>query len=481
MPQTAQQIEAIGTAARPLRVAVVGSGPAGFYLAQALLKQREVIVGVDMFERLPTPYGLVRGGVAPDHQSIKSVTRIYDKAALQPGFRFLGNVTVGRDLSTDELRERYDQIVYAIGNETSRRLGLAGEGLWNSTPATVFVGWYNGHPDYRDAPIDLSQIKRVAVVGNGNVAIDVARILGKDPEELARTDIAEHALEVLQHSAVEEIVVLGRRGPVQAAFTPAELKELGKLTSAQPRIDPAELELDEHSAAQLAAADPRTQRNLEILREYAAAARDERPRKITFRFLVSPVEIAGDDDNRVRAIRIERNRLTMEADRLRAVPTGETEELAVQLVLPAIGYRGRALGGVPFDEGRGLIPNAEGRVTTGDGAEILPNEYVVGWARTGPQGLIGAHKAASGQVASRMLEDLATGRVPPRDLPGADGLAALLEQRGSKIVSFDDWKVLDEIEVTRGRRRGAPRSKVSRVDEMIRLIDKGTGSPPSTS
>jgi len=462
--------DAVGTSERPLRVAVIGSGPSGFYAAAALLKQDRFSVEVDLFDRLPTPYGLVRGGVAPDHPKIKSVTRIFDKSAMLPGFAFMGNVELGRDILAEDLTRHYHQIIYAVGNEDDRRMGIPGEFLFGCTPASVFVGWYNAHPDYRDARFDFS-CKRIIVVGNGNVAIDVARILAKNNEELAATDIANHALRTLEGSCVEEVVVLGRRGPVQAAFTPGELKELMGLSHASVRVEAADLELDEWSRLQLDAAGERSPAS-RIHEMLSCVTGPDEPgkRRICLRFLASPVEILGDAQGRVRGVRLERNRLVRdERDVLRSHGTGQFEELEAGWVFSSIGYQGRRTPGVPFDEKRRVIANDDGRVVDPATGEVVPNQYVVGWAKSGPRGLIGTHKAGSAAVARHMLEDVLAGQVADRR-PSRAAVVDLLEQRGVEYVTYEDWKRIDAAEVERGKRRDAPRSKFSRVSDMMDVV-----------
>jgi ferredoxin--NADP+ reductase len=450
---------------RPLRVAVVGSGPSGFYAAEALFKL-DSQVEVDMFERLPTPYGLVRGGVAPDHQSIKNVSKVYAKTAQRADFRFFGNVTIGRDLTVSELCEHYDRVIFAVGNESDRRLGIANEGIVRCTPAAVFVGWYNGHPDYRDATFDWTK-ERVAVVGNGNVAIDVARILAKTADELASTDIAEHALAALAESRIEEIVLLGRRGPVQAAFTPAELKELGKLEGAVPIVRKEDLQLDAISAAELETAPKQTKRNLEILQQFSERAPEPEKRRLELRFFVSPLEVLTAEDGGVGGLLLGQNSLVAREGGGSKAVLGQTREtLDIDLLLPAIGFTGEPLAGVPFDEARGTIRNLDGRVVREDRSPVL-GQYVVGWAKSGPRGLIGAHKKASAQVVDQMIADL--GATPERSLPDRDAIKAVLEQRQIKVVSFDDWQRIDEVETERGKRRGAPRVKLTDVDEMLEV------------
>jgi len=443
-----------------MRVAIIGSGPAGFYAAEALLKRADTPIDVDVFDRLPTPYGLVRGGVAPDHQKIKAVVRVFASTAARPTFRFLGNVQLGRDVSVDELRRHFHQIVYATGNESDRRLGIPGEGIARCTPAAVFVGWYNGHPDYRDATIDLS-VRRVAVVGNGNVAVDVARILMRTRAELEQTDIAAHALDALCRSQVREVFLLGRRGPDQAAFSPSELKELGSMEAADPVVDAGEL-------AGCADADG----NLKILRSFASRRPREDGRKIHLRFLVSPTEVIADAEGKVAGLALERNRLEARPDgTLAARGTGKIEVLDVGMVLPAIGFAADRIPGVPFDEKARIIANQDGRVVDPSRHTVVPNEYVVGWARSGPQGLIGEHKRASAHVVEHMVADGAG--LQARALPRRDAIDALLRERGVQLVSFDDWKRLDDVEVARGERRGAPRDKIVDVEAMLAVLSQG--------
>jgi len=459
--------ERLGTPERPLRVAIVGAGPAGFYAAEALLKQKDLACRIDFFNRLPTPYGLVREGVAPDHQSIKSVTRVYDKLAAASNVRYFGNVTFGRDVLHEDLRRYYDQIIYAVGAQSDRKMGIPGEDLQGSMPATIFVGWYNGHPDYRDLPIDLS-CERVLVVGNGNVAMDVTRILVSDPDALAKTDIADHALEVLRASKVREVVMLGRRGPAQAAFTNPELKEFGELPGVDVMVDPADLELDPLSEASLAE-DKTAAKNVEMLRAYAARGSTGAPRRIVMRFLVSPVEVIGKD-GRVAAVRIERNQLFQAPDgSLRPRGTGVYETIECGMILRSVGYKGVPLPGVPYDQATGTIPNRGGRVIDPATGEPVPGEYVVGWAKRGPSGVIGTNKPDAAATVALMLEDA------PHLTPAPDDgdIESLLRERGVDVVSYADWKTLDTHETSRGAAQGRPRVKVTRVDEMMEIIHAG--------
>jgi ferredoxin--NADP+ reductase len=463
----------IGTSERPLRVAIVGAGPAGFYAAAALLEQTELTIEVDLFDRLPTPDGLVRGGVAPDRPKMKSVTKLYEKTADHPRFSFFGNVELGRDVSVLDLLACYDQLLFAIGNEADQRMGIPGEHLTGCTPAAVFVGWYNGHPDYGSARFDLS-CRRVAVVGSGNVALDVARILARSHEELRVTEIADHALGVLCDSQVEEIVVLGRRGPFQAAFTPAELRELTGLRQACVHVCAEELVLDPASRAQYERARPRDPRrqNVDLL---AAVSRSTPPaarRTIRLRFLVSPLEVLGDQRGSVRAIRLERNRLVERGDgSLGAEGTGHIEELEVGWVFVSIGRRGRSIPGLPFDEKLGVLANVDGRVVDPETRAVLVNQYCAGWARSGPRGLIATNKVGSAEVVARMLEDVARGSVGEGERGGGAAMASLLRDKGVHYVTFDDWKAIDQWEVERGLARGAPRSKLVDIPEMLDRVE----------
>jgi ferredoxin--NADP+ reductase len=448
-----------------MRVAIIGSGPAGFYAAEALLKRTDTVVHVDMFERLPTPYGLVRGGVAPDHQNIKAVTRVFEKTSARPAFRFMGNVCLGHDVTVEELRQHYHQIVYAVGNEADRRLGIPGEGIPRCIPAAVFIGWYNGHPDYRQAKIDLS-VSRIAVVGNGNVAIDTARILLRSPDELEKTDTAAHALEALRNSQVREVYILGRRGPEQASFTPPELKELGEMEDVDPVIAPGELASCTLSES---AGNSQQEKNLQILQSFAARQPGTKSKKLHLRFLVSPTEVIADSDGQVAGLALEKNRLEIQPDgTVTAHGTGEIEILDVGMVLPAVGFAAEQIIGVPYDKEARIIANEDGRVVDAASRTVIANEYVVGWARTGPRGLIGSHKGASAHVVEHMIADGT--ELEKRSLPDPDAIVSLLLERGLQIVSFNDWKQLDDVEVARGARRGAPRDKIVDVEAMLAVL-----------
>jgi ferredoxin--NADP+ reductase len=431
----------------PLRVAVVGSGPAGFYAAGALLGA-DVLVEVDMIERLPTPWGLVRLGVAPDHPKIKSVSRAFEKIAVQPGFRFLGNVEVGRDISSAELLDYYDAVVYAVGAQTDRMLGIPGEDVPGSWPATAFVAWYNGHPDFQDLEFDLSG-DRAVVIGNGNVAVDVARMLALTPEELAPTDTTEAAIDAFNRAGIREIVMVGRRGPAQAAFTTPELIELGELAGADVVVDPADLEGAEPT-------DTNSERNLEVLREYAAREPEGKPKRLVLRFFRSPVRLIGDD--KVEGIELVRNELD---ENMRAVATDEVETLECGIVFRSVGYRGVPIDGVPFDEARGVIANEHGRV--GD------RVYAAGWIKRGPSGVIGTNKKDATETVHVLLEDL---RDAPRLGRAPEEIEQLLVDRGVKPVVYDGWTSIDEHERATGEKLGRPRVKLCTWDELLAAAEK---------
>jgi ferredoxin--NADP+ reductase len=462
-----------GTDAQPLRVAIVGAGPAGFYAAEHLLRQDRLVIQVDMFDRLPTPFGLVRFGVAPDHQKIKSVTAVFDKTASHPNFRFAGNVELGTHVTVADLRAHYHQILYTTGAQTDRRMGIPGEDLQGSHPATEFVAWYNGHPDYRDCQFDLTQ-ERVAVVGVGNVAVDVARVLCRLPEELARTDIADYALEALRHSRAREVYLLGRRGPAQAAFTNPEVRELGELPGADVSALPDEVALDPLSQAALdRTPDRATTKKVEILQEYARRAPTGKPRRLILRFLVSPVELLEGTGGRVGAMRLVRNELAATpAGTLQARPTDRFETLPVGLVFRSVGYRGVPLPDVPFHESWGVILNEKGRVVDPDTKQPVLGEYAAGWIKRGPTGVIGTNKPDAAETVTAMLEDAAGGHVLRPAHPSPAAAEALVRARQPRVVAYADWRRLDEVETAAGQRQGRPRVKLTRVDEMLETVGR---------
>ena len=440
-----------------MRAAIIGAGPSGFYATGMLLNAG---FSVDVYDVLPTPFGLVRAGVAPDHPKIKAVTRVFDKTARHADFRFFGGVELGKHVTREELLERYHAVMYAMGTSDDNRLGIPGEDLPGSHAATQFVAWYNGHPHHTDHEYDLSG-QRAVVIGNGNVAIDVARMLVLTPEELRATDTADHAIDVLEHSKLQEIVLLGRRGPVQAAFTNPELRELGELTRADIVVDPADLELDPASAAALADADGTTTRNVEIMRDYAARPLAGHPQRVVLRFLRSPVALLGD--GRVEAVRVAVNRIVASADgRLQSVPTGVEEELPASLVIRSIGYRGVEIPGVPFDARRGLIRNLGGRVID-DADTPLLGEYAVGWIKRGPSGVIGTNKKDAADTVARLLEDQEAGGLREPALEPAEDW---IMERAPNAVSWAGWAAIDEHETDRGAPAGRPRVKVVDVAEL---------------
>src|SRR6202044_2011894 len=425
---------------RPFHVAIVGSGPSGFFAAASLLKAAdssdEIDVAVDMLEMLPTPWGLVRSGVAPDHPKIKSISKQFEKIAEDERFRFFGNVVVGEHNSAAELAAQYDAVVYAIGAQAAQPLNIPGEGLAGSVAAVDFVGWYNAHPHFEEISPDLSGARAV-VVGNGNVALDVARILVTETDELARTDIADHALESLRPRGVEEVIVIGRRGPLQTAFTTLELRELADLEGVDVIVDPAQLEGVPDEDAE--AAGKTTKQNIKALRGYAN--REPRPghRRMVFRFLTSPIEIKGDD--KVEGIVLGRNELvTDESGRVSAKDTGEREELPVQLVVRSVGYRGIPPPGLPFGDKSATIPNTDGRV------EGSRNEYVVGWIKRGPTGVIGTNKKDSQDTVDTLISDLTgadNGALADFGEDHADKLADWLASRQPNLITSGHWDTLD--------------------------------------
>jgi ferredoxin/flavodoxin---NADP+ reductase len=441
------------------RAAIVGAGPSGFYTADQLLKAG---FEVDLYDALPTPFGLVRAGVAPDHPKIKSVTRMYAKTAGHERFRFFGGVALGADISREDLTARYQAVVYAIGTATDNRLGIAGEDRPGSHPATDFVAWYNGHPHFADHMFDLNG-GRAVVIGNGNVAIDVARMLVLDPGELAPTDTADHALDAFGMAGVTEVVLLGRRGPAQAAFTNPELRELGELERADVIIDPAQLE----GVAE--PEDATKRRNVEILREYSRRPPAGRSHRLELRFLRSPLEILGEGSTGpVTGVRLAVNRLVTGPDgRVSAEPTGEEEVVECGLVLRSIGYRGTPLAGIPFDERRGLIRNEGGRVVTDSG--VCRGEFVVGWIKRGPSGVIGTNKKDAADTVARILEDAEAGELgqPAPELTGAVAVAGWLTERVPDLVTWEGWEAIDAHESALGEPVGRPRVKLVRVAELL--------------
>ena len=463
----------LGTEGHPLRVAIIGSGPSAFYAADHLLKQTEVVVEVDMFDRLPTPFGLVRGGVAPDHQKIKTVTKVFNQIASNPRFRFFGYVEYGTDITHAELADHYHQVLYATGAQTDRTMNIPGENLIGSHPATEFVAWYNGHPDYRDAKFDLSQ-ERIAVVGVGNVAIDVARILSLSHEELAKTDMADYAIEALSQSKIKEVYLLGRRGAAQAAFTTPEVKELDEMEESDVIVDPVEAALDPLSAAELERSqDKAAKKKVEILQGYAQRPPEGKAKRLYIRFLVSPVEIIGDDQGRVSKLRLVKNELyASDAGSIAARATDQFEELNVGMVFRSVGYRGVPLPEVPFHERWGVILNQKGRVLDPATNEPRVGEYTAGWIKRGPSGVIGTNKPDAVETVNCMLEDLAAGKTWQPTQPDAASVEALVRGRKPNFVSFADWQQLDAIEQARGAEQGRPRVKFTSIADALAALGR---------
>jgi ferredoxin--NADP+ reductase len=441
----------------PLRVAIIGAGPSGFYAAGQLLAVEEPAFAVDLYDRLPTPYGLVRSGVAPDHPKIKSVTRAYDKTTEHERFRFFGHVELGSDLTRAQLLEHYHVVMYTLGTSIDKRLGIPGEDLRGSHAATEFVAWYNGHPDHAGLEVDL-QAEQVVVVGAGNVAIDVARMLALAPSELEITDTADHAVDVLRASGIREITILARRGPLQAAFTNPELLEMGELMRADLEVVGADL--DALSAVALQEADKTRRRNVEIIQVYAARPKTGKPITVRFRFLASPIELLGDERGHIRAVRIENNQIVARDDgSLAAQGTGTFDEIPAQLVFRSIGYTGQPIADVPFDERRGLIRNEAGRVTDETGTHHV-GEYVSGWIKRGPSGVIGTNKKDSQDTVDKILDDAAAGRL---NQPTSDDIDGMIATHCEHAITWEGWQAIDMVETAAGEASvpGRPRVKLS--------------------
>ncbi len=453
----------LGSPENLLKVAVVGSGPSGFYAVEALLKSGKA-VAVDMIERLPAPFGLVRNGVAPDHPKLKQAILVYEKIAESPAFGFFGNVTIGRDVAVDELRRLYHAVVFTCGAETDRKLGIPGEDLKGSHTATEFVGWYNGHPDYRDRVFDLSGEVAV-IIGQGNVAADVARILSKTVDELKHTDIAEHALEALGRSNVREIHVIGRRGPAQAKFTGKELREFGELADCDPVVKAEDLKLNPESEAEIADKNNAgSAKNIEIFQSFAARAPSAKKRRCIFRFLEGPVRLEGA--GKVERLILAKNRLEGPPFNQVARETGETVAQPCNILFRSIGYKGIPIQGVPFDERKGIFPNDEGRIKDASGP--VPGLYVAGWIKRGPSGIIGTNRACAVGTVASLLADLP--KMDAEAKPGGEGLRKLLAGQGPRVVTYGEWRRIDAAEIGRGQPKGKPREKFTRIAEMLGAI-----------
>ena len=455
----------LGTEQNPLRVAIVGAGPSGFYASEALIRS-DLTVEIDLIERLPSPYGLVRSGVAPDHPKLKQAIQVYDKiASNNPELNYIGNVTVGKDIAVDELRNSHHAVIFTCGAETDRKLGIPGENLAGSHTATEFVAWYNGHPDYRDRTFDLSH-ENAVVIGQGNVAADVSRILSKTVDELKNTDIAQHTLDVLAESKIKNVYVIGRRGPAQAKFTSKELKEFGELEICDAVVDPKELELNAASEAELAEkSNAGSKKVYDLFAAYADKGLSGKARQCHFQFLRSPVELLGN--NRIEKVVIEHNQLSGEAFKQSARGTGECYELDTGILFRSIGYRGVAMPGVPFHDRWGVFPNETGRITDND--SVVPQLYTAGWIKRGPSGIIGTNRACAVETVKSLIED-----VPNLDngntKSGRKEIYSLLDKRAVRYISYNEWKKIDETEVERGSAKDKPREKITSVDEMLSLL-----------
>ena len=461
----------IGTEPNPLRVAIIGSGPAGFYTVSNFFKHKDLTVELDMFDRLPTPFGLVRAGVAPDHQKDKSVMRAYDKSAENPNFRFFGNVEYGTHIKLADLTAHYHQIIFTTGAPVDRNLDIPGEDLIGSHSATEFVAWYNGHPDFANLNFDLSQ-ESVAIVGMGNVAMDVARILSKTPEELRETDMADYALEALRASKVKQVYLLGRRGPAQAAFTPPEIKEMGELLDSDVTVLSDEALVDVHSLQYLEAnPDKNAEKNIAYITDYAARERTGKSKLLTVRFLVSPVELLGED-GQVRAVKLVKNEAYMSDDgSIRPRATDVVEELPAGLVFRSVGYKGVPLPEVPFHESWGTIDNEKGRVQTTEGEQVT-GLYTAGWIKRGPTGVIGTNKTDAQETVQCMIEDLVAGKILQPDDASREAVDTLVRERQPETITFDDWKRIDAKEIENGEAQNRPRVKFTNVADMLAVLKR---------
>lgn len=454
------------------KIAIIGSGPAGFYSAGELFRQESLSIKIDMFDKLPTPFGLVRGGVAPDHQKIKSVTKIFERIAENENFRFFGNVEFGKDLKNEDLLDRYDAVIYSVGSSSDRLLDIPGENLLGSHSATEFVAWYNGHPDFSDRKFDLSG-KNAFVIGNGNVALDVARILAKNYDELSRTDIADYALMALRKSQIENIWLVGRRGPIQAAFSPTELREFLELEEAEAILDSKELDFDESGKSILEIeASKDTKRNIEILKQISSKESSLKRKKVHFLFLSSPVKIFGSE--KVEKISLVRNKLKKQNDgNLRPVPTNEIFEKDANLIFRSIGYHGEALAGLPFDKKKGIIPNDFGQVIDSENPKVLrKREFVAGWIKRGPSGVIGTNKPDAVETVHRLLDAFHNEKIIPKKYDSKSDIVFFLKSRRVNFVSFSDWKILNNYEIKSGESNERPRIKLTSVEKMLEIIRK---------
>ena len=456
----------LGSTERPLRVAIIGAGPSGFYAADALFKS-DLTVKVDAFDRLPSPYGLLRGGVAPDHQQMKSVGKYYERVASKnaDSFSFVGNVEVGTDITIEELRQYYDALVFSYGAESDKKLGLPGENLPGVHSAREFVAWYNGHPDYVDSTFDLSQ-ESVMIIGQGNVAIDVARILAKTVEELKTSDIAQHALDQLAESKVKNIYLLGRRGPAQAAFTSLEMKEMGELDESGVVLKAEDMNLSAADLEELE--DPKSnksRKNIEVLQAILEKDFSDKSRQVHLEFYQNPSEILGDIS--VSGLEVESLKLEGDAFKQKVVSTGNKSVIDCGLLFRSIGYKGLGLPGLPYDDKWGVVPNEKGRVID-DAGKPLSGLYTSGWIKRGPTGVLGTNKPDSTETIACLLEDVA--QLTPCKTPSTDAVLQLLESRNIRSISYEDWTQINAEEVKRGEAIGKPREKFVTVEDMLSVL-----------
>jgi ferredoxin/flavodoxin---NADP+ reductase len=456
----------LGSEDNPLLVAIVGSGPSGFYAAEALIKS-DIKVKVDILERLPSPYGLVRSGVAPDHQKLKQVIELYKKTADSPDFNLIANVNVGTDITIEELCESHHAVIITSGAETDRKLGVPGEDLHGSYTATEFVGWYNGHPDYRDREFDLSHEVAV-IIGQGNVAADVSRILSKTVDELKTTDIAQHALDVLAESKIKRIHVIGRRGPAQAKFTPKELREFGELSDCNSIVLEEDMKLNPESEKELEEkSNIGSKKIYDQFCEFSKREADSgKSKNCYFEFLMGPKELIGD--TKLEKVILEKNQLSGEPFKQSARGTGELIELETGILFRSIGYRGVPIAGIPFHESWGTIHNEMGRITDENG-NIVPQLYTAGWIKRGPSGIIGTNRACSVETVQCLLEDI-TKLDDNKSKAGAEAIYTILDRKNIRHICYDDWKKIDVKEIERGKVKGKPREKYTYIDEMLAEI-----------
>lgn len=453
------------------RIAIIGSGPAGFFAADHLLKKSDLNIEIDMYDKLPTPFGLVRSGVAPDHQKIKTVTKVYDKIAANPKFNFYGLIEYGNHITLDDLKQHYHQILFATGAQTDRRMNIPGEDLGRSHTATEFVAWYNGHPEFADLEFDLS-VEKIAIIGMGNVAVDVARILCRSKEELSKTDIADYAFEKLVNSNVKEVYMIGRRGPAQAAFTNPELKELGNLEIADCLIPKAEAHLDDLTSQYLSDNPERSvDKKVEMISEYSNHTKTKE-KALTIRFLLSPTEIISDENGKVKAIKLVKNSLSRSDDgSLRPKATENHEILDIDMVFRSIGYHGIPLPEIPFKESWGIIPNKDGRITDISEENTLTGLYCTGWIKRGPTGVIGTNKTDSAETVALMLDDISNNNIFQPENPTSEKIAVLIKERNPEYIDYEDWLQIDKEEIAKGEKEGRPRVKFTNIEDIKKHLN----------